>query len=274
MKLTDKLKRNIHLYYGIILSVMLAVTGILFISSCYSIYKSGASPFTRQSISEAFADISAMVYVTVSLTVIGAGLDIILPREKVKLKGERSLKVAVKRLSALVDVDSLDTDVCAKITKERKLRRILNYVRICLYVASAVLPLIYLLNPSNFPAESGRYNAEILHGMLLYLAFLAPVTVYEIVLIFALESSLAREQELLRDAVKLQGKKEQGEKAEHKFAKIIRFFGENEKPIKLGVRIALIGCSVLFIVLGVLNGGVTDVLNKAIKICTECIGLG
>jgi hypothetical protein len=30
----------------------------------------------------------------------------------------------------------------------------------------------------------------------------------------------------------------------------------------------------LFIVLGIVNGGMADVLNKAIKICTECIGLG
>ncbi|MBO5909804.1 MAG: thioredoxin [Clostridia bacterium] len=42
----------------------------------------------------------------------------------------------------------------------------------------------------------------------------------------------------------------------------------------LGVRIAFVGCAVGFIIAGVINGGMTDVLNKAIKICTECIGLG
>ena len=52
------------------------------------------------------------------------------------------------------------------------------------------------------------------------------------------------------------------------------YFKENKKPIILGVRIALVGCAVLFIVLGIVNGGMADVLNKAIKICTECIGLG
>ena len=32
--------------------------------------------------------------------------------------------------------------------------------------------------------------------------------------------------------------------------------------------------SILFIVLGIMNGGLLDVLAKAVKICSECIGLG
>ncbi|MBQ1410176.1 MAG: thioredoxin [Oscillospiraceae bacterium] len=31
---------------------------------------------------------------------------------------------------------------------------------------------------------------------------------------------------------------------------------------------------ILLVVLGVLNGGARDVLAKAVKICSECIGLG
>lgn len=40
------------------------------------------------------------------------------------------------------------------------------------------------------------------------------------------------------------------------------------------VRVALFAVAVLFVVLGVTNGGMSDVLIKAINICTECIGLG
>ena len=36
----------------------------------------------------------------------------------------------------------------------------------------------------------------------------------------------------------------------------------------------LIVVAIVMIVIGVLNGGMNDVLQKAIKICTECIGLG
>ena len=37
---------------------------------------------------------------------------------------------------------------------------------------------------------------------------------------------------------------------------------------------ALLGAAVLLILLGVLNGGAQDVLTKAVKICSECVGLG
>ena len=40
------------------------------------------------------------------------------------------------------------------------------------------------------------------------------------------------------------------------------------------LRIVLAAAAVLFIVLGVMNGGMWDVLVKAVNICTECIGLG
>ncbi|MBQ8341826.1 MAG: thioredoxin [Clostridia bacterium] len=40
------------------------------------------------------------------------------------------------------------------------------------------------------------------------------------------------------------------------------------------VRGVILAVGIVFVVLGVLNGGMADVLGKAIRICTECIGLG
>ena len=37
---------------------------------------------------------------------------------------------------------------------------------------------------------------------------------------------------------------------------------------------AILVVGIVCIVLGVRNGGMADVLGKAIRICTECIGLG
>ena len=42
----------------------------------------------------------------------------------------------------------------------------------------------------------------------------------------------------------------------------------------MGVRICLYCIAAVLIVLGIRNGGMRDVLIKAINICTECIGLG
>ncbi|MBD5099116.1 MAG: hypothetical protein HDT35_06160 [Clostridiales bacterium] len=47
--------------------------------------------------------------------------------------------------------------------------------------------------------------------------------------------------------------------------------GERTLP---ALRIALYAAAIVLIVLGVMNGGLWDVLVKAVNICTECIGLG
>ncbi|MBQ7343634.1 MAG: hypothetical protein IJW53_02585 [Clostridia bacterium] len=275
MKLTEKSKKRIHLGFGILMSAMLVLVGILFITSCYSIYKSGQSPFTRESIARAFSKIAVWVYITVSLVIVGVGVSIALPTEGEKLKGARSLTVLVKKLSERVDLSGADGQTAEKIVKERKLRSILGYVRLTLITLSAVLPLIFLLNPANFPAVSGEYNAEILHGMLVYLAFLAPLFVYEVVYVILRDLSLKREHALLKEALASSGICETRESSHScVICKAADYLKKNEKPIVLGVRIALVGCAVAFIVMGITNGGMADVLNKAIKICTECIGLG
>ena len=40
------------------------------------------------------------------------------------------------------------------------------------------------------------------------------------------------------------------------------------------VRLAIAAVAVLFIVLGMDNGGMAAVLDKAINICSQCIGIG
>lgn len=40
------------------------------------------------------------------------------------------------------------------------------------------------------------------------------------------------------------------------------------------VRAALYAAALALIAAGVLNGGMRDVLTKAVAICTECVGLG
>ena len=40
------------------------------------------------------------------------------------------------------------------------------------------------------------------------------------------------------------------------------------------VRLAVLVLAIVFIVVGIFNGSMSDVLIKASKICTECIGLG
>ena len=50
---------------------------------------------------------------------------------------------------------------------------------------------------------------------------------------------------------------------------------KDRKPALVNfARVSIITVAVVFIVLGIFNGGMSDVLGKAVRICTECIGLG
>ena len=275
VNLTDKTKRRIHLVCGIVLSALLVLTGVLFITSCYRIYESGYQPFTRASISAAFAKISVPVYITLAAVVGGVVLGVVIPTDKARLRGVRSDAVNVSRLAGRVEYDALAPDMREGIDKERRLRRVLTLVNIVLFVLEGILPLIYLLNPNNFPAVSGEYNTEILHGMLVYTACLSPLLAYEVAYVIVTDRSYRREAELLKEAIRLHGiSTSEPKESSDAIGKIKAFFKANERPITLGVRIAFVGCGALFIVLGILNGGMADVLIKAINICTECIGLG
>ena len=49
---------------------------------------------------------------------------------------------------------------------------------------------------------------------------------------------------------------------------------QEDGRLALVVRAAVLALAVVFIVLGILNGGLEDVLTKANAICMECVGLG
>ena len=49
--MSSKTRGRIHLIYGIALSALILAVGVCFALSCISIYQSGASPYTKESIS-------------------------------------------------------------------------------------------------------------------------------------------------------------------------------------------------------------------------------
>ena len=50
--------------------------------------------------------------------------------------------------------------------------------------------------------------------------------------------------------------------------------GPEKAARRVLIRRVLLAAAVCFVVMGIFNGSMRDVLVKAIKICTECVGLG
>ena len=76
------------------------------------------------------------------------------------------------------------------------------------------------------------------------------------------ESSAQRELDIMKNYIKENGA-----------PKVVNN-EKNSADYSIIVKCAVVAIAVVFIALGIVNGGMGDVFAKAVKICTECIGLG
>lgn len=139
---------------------------------------------------------------------------------------------------------------------QRRYRRLAGAILGLVELLCAAMMARYILTPGRFEsidleAVVGALVLNLLPWTLLALAAL---------MVFAQlrHRSMLREIELARQAPR---KAAEPAKPEKPFA-------------KNALRVALLAAAVVLIGLGVQNGGMFDVLVKAINICTECIGLG
>ena len=138
---------------------------------------------------------------------------------------------------------------------EEKLRRNTWIATAAVLLGCAGMAGLFLFNGANFVS----WELEGVMGQMLL--HVAPWTAVGLIAVYiaivACDRSCARECEALRDAPATPPAPMQ------------------EKPFPAAVlRADLFAVAIVFIVLGVMNGGLYDVLVKAINICTECIGLG
>ncbi len=276
MNLTEKTKKRIRLACDIILPVLIAATGIAFAVSCYVIYRSGEAPFTAESTAGAFWRISPLVFVTLAAIIAAYVVSRLIPTEDARLTGSRTVSAINGRLADRVDICALSPELAFNIRKERKYRKNIRLVHTVFSFLGCLLPLIVLLDPDSFPAVHGNINKEIMNGMVFCIFCLLPVMWDYVIYTILRNSSLECENKLLKEAIR-QGsvaKNEGNAVSSDRASRLRSFFSDNEGELVLGLRIALVGCAVLFIILGIVNGGMQDVLIKAVNICTECIGLG
>lgn len=138
---------------------------------------------------------------------------------------------------------------------EENLRKKIGYGAAGVCVACAALSLVYLLKRENFTS----WDLEMVMGQMLLHTLPWIIVAFAAVIAASVlcRRSMEREISLLKGV--------SGNKVPETAS----------KPSCLPyVRIALYIVAVVLIVLGINNGGMRDVLIKAINICTECIGLG
>ena len=262
--MSEKSNKLIYLIYGIIQSVLTVVCGGCLIAACLAIYDHGNGAFSRESVAAQFGKIALPVILCLAGVIFGAVLTVVLPREQQKLKGNMAPSDAIKKLFPRLNTQECPPRYIALLKKEQTLRLVLRLVATALCVILAVPCALYLFDLSNFDDIGGGLTEDILAAMF----WILPATVAGLaawtVVTFACHKSYQRELSLLKLAIKEVPAQRQ---------KAVAPVKKSGYAVWL-IRGAVFLVAIVFIVLGIVNGGNEDVLEKAIRICTECIGLG
>ena len=260
-------KEAVLLLLSVILSLVLTATAICFIVSCVSLYKNGGdTPFSRESVALHLRKVAPISFITIGLA-IAAGIFSLFAREP-KLKNIPIRKKTLLRLFRDKLTGFATSEEYTKIAEaEKKRRKTVILISLLLSLLFTAAALIFILNPARYSVE--EVNTDVAYSVVI--AAISTALIFAILFVASsfLEASYSAELEETKAEVKrlrLSASKEDG----CEYASL----SKNEGHTVLLVRIIILIAAVAFIIAGIFNGGMADVLGKAVRICTECIGLG
>lgn len=282
INMTEERIRKLKTVYGICLSALTIAVGVLFIMQTWSIFFSAEnSPYTTEIIAEKFLQILAPVCLWGAAAIGGGVLSACFPDEQKRIKGQVDFRATLFRLKGSLPQNE---GGMAALNKESRFRKIVWSVcaALCLIFAAVILAILFY-DPYQpwfdmaFFTEHGaaadrlvRLSPWLASGMLV--CFLA---------IFLDAYSVQRETALVK--AKIAENAKQGIKPVKTDLKKPRTLWETlcknfpvlrSKWWKLGLQTTLCLLGVVLFIVGIFNGGMTDVFEKARNICTQCIGLG
>lgn len=252
----EKKLRLIHTVCGIIISAVLIVAAVCLITSAYTIYNSGDKPYNPESISAEYAKIAAPLWIAIGAVIAGILLNIALPAAKSKKKVQNDPFVRLRIMQKKLPADCNHTGI-----KHQREVRARSRAVCALLCAISFIPAIVVLcdydyftvdnlTPALLRVVAALAIGIIISGVLLFILFVIEIK--------------SAEREIEWTKIALSESNNKPIKNEEK---------NSENTIKI-VRLVLVGVACALIVIGLTQDGFYDVLQKAIRICTECIGLG
>lgn len=257
---TEQLK-NLRRIYAAVLSVLLIVAGICFMAACLQIYRAGGEqPYTPQTVAAAFSTIAIPVYITLAALVGSILLHLIFPEDTKKRTAEKQYALILTRLYKKADLSKCNPQLTQKLHAQQKRRSLYLWIGAGLMCIGSVIFLSYALNGNHF--HSSDINNSIIKAVSILLACLIIPFGYAVFAAYAARKSILQEIELVKFAPVAT--------AQNADAPAV---AENTKAVQI-LRWSLVCVAVVLLVYGYFAGGTTDVLTKAVNICTECVGLG
>lgn len=246
----------------LIQSALCVLLTILLAAAAIGIYREGAANraehplepiYTREKAAERLAPILPLFFGALGLTVTGLLLDIRGSHAPVR-DAELARDLLVSRVA--------EPDETMK--RERSGQRVLSCLGWVLFALSLAPAAVYLTSLIHLPAGDPETMVASLAAVLLLWTALGfgCMSVCAVLRDRSLRREAAAAKALLREESRAGVRTESGIK-------------ESSGTKLLGtLRAALLLAALLFLLLGIANGGARDVLYKAARICTECVGLG
>ena len=253
---------NKNKVYLIVQSVLCVVVCAMLAAAAIMIYRAGlaqkaADPlswiYTREKVAAALVPVMPVLILGIILTVVGLIMKI------TDANADKPAKdTEWQRDTVISRVATPSSEMKAERSRQRKL----NYGGWGAFALCMVPILIYITNGNHFP------NGDLEPVFLSLIAHVIPWTLIAlgILMISTVLQEKSMEREILAAKEQIKLEKAGDRKPEQSGRK---------RPDRAGLlRAALLVLAVVMIVAGVFNGSARDVFGKAVKICTECIGLG
>ena len=247
---------------AILTTVLVILLGIsLIICTAHLYFTGGEQPYSRESVGKYLNILVIPSLITIAVAVAGLIIKAISGSQDDD-KTKRTYSEQLKSYASRFDLSGIEGDTAETVRKEKTDRMIFSNIA---YIFSAVVfvyVLAYLFFFADFSIEN--LNGDVINACIHTLPICAIAISIHVQRIYHAERSSKKALDAIREYAK--------EKPLPKLTKK----DDCDKKVnpELIIRYAILAVAIVFIALGVFNGGMKDVLAKAVKICTECIGLG
>ena len=271
--ISPKTCKTVRLIYGWVFTALTIVLAALFIWQVLDIYLGGkaAGLVNVYSYDDVVSRIKTYIAVPfwIWIAAIVAGLILweVFP-VKEKLTPITDARYVLYRLSKRIPAEVGEDlkDSAGYVKKQQKTLKIIHMCLLGLAALFVIYMIVYVCIPSTF-TETPNATHEVLNMA----AFVLPVAavVYAAGCGYVIYLNKSAKQMLPHVKKLTAGVKTPQPVQPNKFTQIV-----THKYFLLGVRVALACFGVAFVIVGCFTGSVKEVFDKAIRICTECIGLG
>ncbi len=278
--LETKRNRFWHIY-GWILSALVVIACLSLMVGCISIYVSHEGKngmFNRDIIRQTFSYIAIPVWASLACVIVGGLISCVYPKDEKSLS---SKPVPATAFWLLFDKRG-GTSLSASLEKKLRLVLLTNTLPWCLVLSLGIPPLVYAADSSHFAGSD--YDLAVVTWLLYWvLPYVVLVGVCFYLASFFRDRAYKEAFGILKTPTESTQQDAAPSPGCHRlvcllrWTSVSRFLDKTPKRRRLilwGVRGALLTASLVMVILGIQNGGMQGVLDKAIKICTECIGLG